>query len=41
LDLYREMWDSHGEFVVNGNLKSVEWADRLPRIKVPDLRQSR
>jgi proline iminopeptidase len=36
-DLYREMWGSHGEFVVDGNLKSVEWADRLPSIKVPTL----
>jgi proline iminopeptidase len=29
-DLYREMWGSHGEFVVDGNLASVEYADRLP-----------
>src|SRR5579864_6833517 len=36
-ELYREMWGSHGEFVVDGNLKSVEWADRLPGIKVPTL----
>jgi proline iminopeptidase len=36
-DLYREMWGSHGEFVIDGNLKSVEWADRLPSIKVPTL----
>ena len=28
-DLYREMWGSHGEFVVDGNLTSVEYADRL------------
>jgi proline iminopeptidase len=28
-DLYREMWGSHGEFVVDGNLKSVEYTDRL------------
>jgi proline iminopeptidase len=36
-ELYREMWGSHGEFVVDGNLKEVEWVDRLPEIKVPTL----
>jgi proline iminopeptidase len=36
-DLYREMWGSNGEFVIDGNLKSVEYADRLPSIKVPTL----
>jgi proline iminopeptidase len=36
-DVYREMWGSHGEFVVDGNLASVEYADRLPSIKVPTL----
>ena len=36
-DLYREMWGSHGEFVVDGNLKSVEYVDRLPSIHVPTL----
>lgn len=36
-DVYREMWGSHGEFVVDGNLTSVEYADRLPRINVPTL----
>lgn len=36
-DLYREMWGSHGEFVIDGNLKSVEYADRLPSIHVPTL----
>jgi len=36
-DLYREMWGSHGEFVIDGNLVSVEYADRLPSIKVPVL----
>ncbi len=36
-DLYREMWGSHGEFVIDGNLKSVEYVDRLPTIKVPTL----
>jgi proline iminopeptidase len=36
-ELYREMWGSHGEFVVDGNLKEVEWLDRLPEIKVPTL----
>jgi proline iminopeptidase len=36
-DLYREMWGSNGEFVIDGNLKSVEWVDRLPTIHVPTL----
>jgi len=36
-DLYRQMWGSHGEFVIDGNLTSVEYADRLPSIKVPTL----
>lgn len=36
-DLYREMWGSHGEFVIDGNLKSVEYGDRLTTIKVPTL----
>ena len=36
-DLYREMWGSHGEYVVDGNLVSVEYADRLGAIKVPTL----
>ena len=36
-DLYREMWGSDGEFVISGNLKSVEYLDRLPTIHVPTL----
>jgi proline iminopeptidase len=36
-DLYREMWGSDGEFIVDGNLKSVEYVDRLPSISVPTL----
>jgi len=36
-DLYREMWGSHGEYVVDGNLKSVEYTDRLASIQVPTL----
>lgn len=35
--LYREMWGSDGEFVIDGNLKSVEYLDRLSTIKVPTL----
>ncbi len=31
------MWGSHGEFVVDGNLTSVEYADRLATITVPTL----
>jgi len=36
-DVYREMWGSHGEFVVDGNLTEVEYLDELPQIKVPTL----
>ena len=36
-ELYRAMWGSHGEFVIDGNLKSVEYVDRLPSIHVPTL----
>jgi proline iminopeptidase len=36
-ELYREMWGSHGEYIVDGNLKSVEWVEKLPTIKVPTL----
>jgi len=36
-DVYREMWGSDGEFVVDGTLKQVEYVDRLPQIKVPTL----
>jgi proline iminopeptidase len=36
-DLYREMWGSDGEFVIDGNLKSAEYTDRLPTIRVPTL----
>ena len=36
-DLYREMWGSHGEFIIDGNLKSVEYADRLGALHVPTL----
>jgi proline iminopeptidase len=36
-DLYREMWGSHGEYVIDGNLASVEYTDRLASIRVPTL----
>jgi len=36
-ELYREMWGSHGEFIIDGNLKSVEYLDRLPSLHVPTL----
>jgi len=36
-DVYREMWGSHGEFIIDGNLTSVEYAGRLPAIQVPTL----
>jgi proline iminopeptidase len=36
-ELYRTMWGEHGEFVIDGNLKSVEYVDRLPSLHVPTL----
>lgn len=36
-DVYREMWGSHGEYVVDGNLIEVEYLDKLAQIKVPTL----
>ena len=36
-DLYSEMWGSDGEFIIDGNLKSVEYLDKLPSIHVPTL----
>ncbi len=36
-ELYREMWGSHGEYVIDGNLTSVEYADRLGSLHVPTL----
>jgi proline iminopeptidase len=36
-ELYREMWGSDGEFIIDGNLKSVEYTDLLSSIKVPTL----
>jgi proline iminopeptidase len=36
-DLYRRMWGSNGEFVIDGNLVEVEYTDRLPSIAVPTL----
>ena len=35
--LYREMWGSNGEYVIDGNLKSAEYTDRLHTITVPTL----
>jgi proline iminopeptidase len=36
-ELYRAMWGEHGEFIIDGNLKSVEYVDRLATIHVPTL----
>lgn len=36
-DLYRVMWGSNGEFVIDGNLATVEYTDRLSTIHVPTL----
>jgi pimeloyl-ACP methyl ester carboxylesterase len=31
------MWGSHGEFVIDGNLQTVEYVDQLPTLHVPTL----
>jgi proline iminopeptidase len=31
------MWGSDGEFIIDGNLKSVEYASQLSTIKIPTL----
>ncbi len=36
-DVYREMWGSDGEYIIDGNLSSVEYGDSLSTIKVPVL----
>lgn len=36
-DLYREMWGSNGEFIIDGNMTSVEYSDQLSSITVPTL----
>jgi proline iminopeptidase len=36
-DLYRVMWGSSGEYVIDGNLASVEYAERLGTLSVPTL----
>jgi proline iminopeptidase len=36
-DVYREMWGSNGEYIIDGNLVSVEYGERLSAIKVPTL----
>jgi proline-specific peptidase len=36
-DLYREMWGSHGEYVIDGNLVSAEYTEKLANLEVPTL----
>jgi proline iminopeptidase len=36
-EVYREMWGSNGEFIIDGNLKSAEYIDRLSSLTVPTL----
>lgn len=36
-DVYREMSGSHGEFIIDGNMKSVEYAEKLKTLRVPTL----
>jgi proline iminopeptidase len=36
-DVYREMWGSKGEYIIDGNLISAEYGDRISTISVPTL----
>jgi proline iminopeptidase len=36
-DLYREMWGSHGEFLIDGNLGPVDFNPALKTLNVPTL----
>jgi proline iminopeptidase len=36
-DVYREMWGSNGEYIIDGNLTSAEYCDRISGIRVPAL----
>lgn len=36
-DVYREMWGSDGEFVIDGNLARVDFSSQLKDLKVPTL----
>ncbi|MCU1233842.1 MAG: proline-specific peptidase [Candidatus Solibacter sp.] len=36
-ELYREKWGSHGEFVIDGNLKNVEYTSKLKSFAIPTL----
>jgi proline iminopeptidase len=36
-DVYREMWGSTGEYVVDGNLGSIDYTEALRKVRVPTL----
>jgi len=36
-DVYREMWGSNGEYIIDGNLISAEYGDKINTIVVPTL----
>jgi proline iminopeptidase len=36
-DVYRQMSGSHGEFIIDGNMTSVEYAEKLKSLHVPTL----
>jgi proline iminopeptidase len=36
-DVYREMWGSNGEYIIDGNLISAEYGDSITTIVVPTL----
>ena len=36
-EVYREMWGSTGEYVVDGNLGNLDYTEQLKSIRVPTL----
>ncbi len=36
-DVYREMWGSTGEYVVDGNLAGLDYTEQLKKVRVPTL----
>jgi proline iminopeptidase len=36
-DVYREMWGSTGEYVVDGNLAGLDYSEQLRKVRVPTL----
>jgi proline iminopeptidase len=36
-EVYREMWGSTGEYVVDGNLAALDYSEQLKKVRVPTL----